>query len=314
MAREAGDLGLFGAWLNPHYSDRQRIEFAAELEDLGFRTIWLGVGRQPVGDLRLYEAALCATREATIVPAIINVWQEPAEIVAEGYRRVRSEFGDRSLLGIGAGHPESNARYERPYAKLADYLARLDDSGVPAGDRILAALSGKTVSLAGARSAGAHPYLTTPAHTRAAREILGPGPLLAPEHKSRGVRRSCVCTPRACSGTRGSPTPPGWRRGGPIRERYMDIRPDGVSVRTEIAWPVLHMAGERLNPKDLLRTRRKRYEHQPRHDARARAGLLHRHERHGQLRHGRSLHQRRPRQRHPARVLGTRSDQAVGRP
>src|SRR6266516_3513136 len=59
----------------------------------------------------------------------------------------------------------------------------LDDSGVPAGDRILAALSPKTLSLAAARSAGAHPYLTTPAHTRAAREILGPGPLLAPEHK-----------------------------------------------------------------------------------------------------------------------------------
>ena len=183
MARNAGDLGLFGAWLNPRYPDGQRIEFAAELEDLGFRTIWLGVGGKPVGDLRLYEAALRATREATIVPAIINMWQEPAEIVAEGYRRVRSEFGDRFLLGIGAGHPEANARYERPYAKLADYLDRLDDSGVPAGDRILAALSPKTLSLAGARSAGAHPYLTTPAHTRAAREILGPGPLLAPEHK-----------------------------------------------------------------------------------------------------------------------------------
>jgi probable F420-dependent oxidoreductase len=183
MARKAGDLGLFGAWLNSRYPDRQRIEFAAELEDLGFRTIWLGGGREPVGELRLHEAALRATREATIVPAIINMWKEPAEIVAEGYRRVRSEFGDRFLLGIGADQPEGNARSERPYAKLADYLDRLDDSGVPAGDRILAALSPKTLSLAGARSAGAHPYLTTPAHTRAAREILGPGPLLAPEHK-----------------------------------------------------------------------------------------------------------------------------------
>ena len=183
MARNAGDLGLFGAWLNPHYPDGQRIEFAAEVEDLGFRTIWLGVGPEPVGDLRLYEAALRATREATIVPAIIDVWKEPAEILAEGYRRVRSEFGDRFLLGIGTDHPKGNARYERPYAKLADYLDRLDDSGVPAADRILAALSGKTLSLAGARSAGAHPYLTTPAHTRAAREILGPEPLLAPEHK-----------------------------------------------------------------------------------------------------------------------------------
>ena len=34
------------------------------------------------------------------------------------------------------------------------------------------------------RTAGAHPYLVTPEHTRQAREILGPEPLLAPEHKA----------------------------------------------------------------------------------------------------------------------------------
>jgi hypothetical protein len=33
------------------------------------------------------------------------------------------------------------------------------------------------------RTAGAHPYLTTPEHTRNAREILGEAPLLAPEQK-----------------------------------------------------------------------------------------------------------------------------------
>jgi hypothetical protein len=29
---------------------------------------------------------------------------------------------------------------------------------------------------------------------------------------------------------------------GPIRERYLNIPPDGASRRTEIAWPVLRMA------------------------------------------------------------------------
>jgi probable F420-dependent oxidoreductase len=37
--------------------------------------------------------------------------------------------------------------------------------------------------LAGQRSAGVHPYLVTPAHTKKARDILGPGPLIAPEQK-----------------------------------------------------------------------------------------------------------------------------------
>ncbi|NED52530.1 LLM class F420-dependent oxidoreductase, partial [Micromonospora aurantiaca] len=32
-------------------------------------------------------------------------------------------------------------------------------------------------------AAGAHPYFTTPEHTRAARETLGAGPLLVPEQK-----------------------------------------------------------------------------------------------------------------------------------
>ena len=39
------------------------------------------------------------------------------------------------------------------------------------------------LALAAERTAGAHPYLTTPEHTRRAREILGEGPLLAPEQK-----------------------------------------------------------------------------------------------------------------------------------
>src|SRR5579859_220651 len=60
-----------------------------------------------------------------------------------------------------------------------------------AGDRILAALSPKTLSLAGARAAGAHLYLVTPAHTRAAREILGPEPC-----SPRSIRSWCPATLR----------------------------------------------------------------------------------------------------------------------
>ncbi|WP_233526161.1 TIGR03620 family F420-dependent LLM class oxidoreductase [Actinomadura spongiicola] len=54
---------------------------------------------------------------------------------------------------------------------------------MPAERRVLAALGPKVLRLAAERAAGAHPYLTTPEHTRRARETLGPGPLLAPEQK-----------------------------------------------------------------------------------------------------------------------------------
>jgi probable F420-dependent oxidoreductase len=179
MARKADGLGLFGALLNPRYPDKQRIKFAAELEDLGFRTIWLGGGREPAATCA-YTRRRCArrARPPSCRRSSVCGASRPRQWRRGTTGSTRS-FGDRFLLGIGAGHPETQSRYERPYAKVTDYLNRLD----AAGDRILAALSPKTLSLAGARAAGAHLYLVTPAHTRAAREILGPGPLLAPEHK-----------------------------------------------------------------------------------------------------------------------------------
>ena len=47
----------------------------------------------------------------------------------------------------------------------------------------MAALGPKVLQLSARRSAGAHPYLTTPEHTARARELIGPEAFLAPEHK-----------------------------------------------------------------------------------------------------------------------------------
>ena len=60
----------------------------------------------------------------------------------------------------------------------------LDEGGVPKERRVLAALGPRVLRLAAERTAGAHPYLVTPAHTREARGIIGPQALLAPEQKA----------------------------------------------------------------------------------------------------------------------------------
>lgn len=65
-----------------------------------------------------------------------------------------------------------------------DYLKQLDDYGVPSNRRVVAALGPRVLKLSAERSAGAHPYLTTPEHTARAREIIGPSAFLAPEHKA----------------------------------------------------------------------------------------------------------------------------------
>jgi probable F420-dependent oxidoreductase len=88
------------------------------------------------------------------------------------------------LLGIGVGHPEAHTEYRKPIDALNDYLDKLDEYGVPKNRRVVAALGPKVLKLSAERSAGAHPYLTTPEHTAQAREIMGPSAFLAPEHKA----------------------------------------------------------------------------------------------------------------------------------
>lgn len=171
-------LGRYGIW---RHETGLSAELAALIESLGFGTVW--IGGSPPGDLRLAESMLDATSSLTVATGIVNMWSTPADEVAPAYHRIAERHPDRFLLGVGVGHPEATSDYTRPYQTVVDYLDRLDELDVPVAGRALAALGPKVLDLARDRSAGAHPYLTTPEHTRTARERLGDGVLLAPEHK-----------------------------------------------------------------------------------------------------------------------------------
>jgi probable F420-dependent oxidoreductase len=152
----------------------------AELERLGYDTVWLG--GSPAADLTTVEPTLAASTSVRVATGIVNVWD--GEPDAAAYARVTGAHPGRFLLGIGAGHPSLvGARYTKPYDRLVAYLDGLDDGGVPVSGRVLAALGPRVLRLARDRTAGAHPYLTTPEHTAQAREVLGEGPLLVPEQK-----------------------------------------------------------------------------------------------------------------------------------
>lgn len=172
------ELGKLGIW---RYHGNVDAKFAADAEKLGYGAIWLG--GSPGGDLASVDDLLAATDSLVIATGIVNIWQDEPASIAKAYERIAAKYPDRFLLGVGAGHREATKEYKKPYAALVDYLDGLDAAGVPVAGRALAALGPKVVSLSGDRSAGAHPYLTTPEHTRSTREILGAGPLLAPEHK-----------------------------------------------------------------------------------------------------------------------------------
>jgi probable F420-dependent oxidoreductase len=173
------DLGRLGVWESRNAGWLEEPEALSELAELGFDTLWLG--GSPPADLAQVERLLATTTRLVVATGIVNVWEAPADTVAASYRRIAS---DRLLLGIGVGHRIAvGDAYVRPYEKLAGYLDDLDAGGVPAAARALAALGPRVLRLAADRTAGAHPYLVTPEHTARAREILGAGPLLVPEHK-----------------------------------------------------------------------------------------------------------------------------------
>lgn len=174
----SASLGRVGVWA---HHDRLSGDVARGLERLGYGTVW--IGGSPDGDLALVDELLAATRTLVVATGIVNIWKDDAGVVAAAHRRITAAHPGRFLLGVGVGHPEATSDYRRPFGALVDYLDALDAGGVPRDERVLAALGPKVLRLSAERSAGAHPYLTAPDHTRRARAELGPGVLLAPEQK-----------------------------------------------------------------------------------------------------------------------------------
>lgn len=168
-----GRFGSFGRGVTPQQ--------AAEIEALGYGAVW--VGGSPPAALSWVEPILQATTTLCVATGIVNIWSAPAQRVAESFHRIEAAYPGRFLLGIGVGHAEMISEYRKPYNALVEYLDRLDDYGVPANRRVVAALGPRVLGLSARRSAGAHPYLTTPEHTARARELIGPSAFLAPEHK-----------------------------------------------------------------------------------------------------------------------------------
>jgi probable F420-dependent oxidoreductase len=171
------DLGRFGVWIFGSPTPEQ----AVEIEKLGYGAVW--IGGSPAGDLNYVEPILEQTKTLQVATGIVNVWTAPAEQVAEAYHRVEDAHPGRFLLGIGIGHPEHTEEYRKPYDVLVEYLDVLDAAKVPTSRRVIAALGPQVLKLAAQRSAGAHPYLTTPEHTGWARDLIGNTVFLAPEHK-----------------------------------------------------------------------------------------------------------------------------------
>ena len=183
---DPGRLGIFAGSLSQQPATVQR-EVAAEIENLGFGTLWYGesIGREAFAQAGIF---LTATSRMVVASGIANIWARDPMAMAAGGRTLAEAWPRRFILGLGVSHaPMVAARghdYRRPVTAMREYLDRMSQASwrgpeVELPPLVLAALGPRMVALAAERAAGAYPYFTTTEHVRQVREQLGPGAFLA---------------------------------------------------------------------------------------------------------------------------------------
>jgi probable F420-dependent oxidoreductase len=177
-----GRLGIWSGALRAHH-DSAVPEAAAELEQLGYGTLWFPAGR----GTRAFEIAgalLGATSKVAVASGIVSIWETTVEQAQTGFAELEEAAPGRFLLGLGVSHAPlvdrgDERRYHRPLQAMRTYLDEL--SGVPVDRRIIAALGPKMLDLALAQSIGTHPYLVTPEMITELRSRAGDA-VIATEH------------------------------------------------------------------------------------------------------------------------------------
>jgi probable F420-dependent oxidoreductase len=178
------DLGRVGVWWSRSWvaPAEPSLDVAAELEALGYGTLWSSGGFEP-GLSSRFGRLLTSTSRVAVASGIVSIWPSAPSVIARATTELEAKYSGRFVLGLGASHTTIVDHYAHPYGRMVEYLDTLDGAAptVAADQRVLAALGPRMLALAGARAAGAHPYFVPVEHTARARQILGPGPLLAPE-------------------------------------------------------------------------------------------------------------------------------------
>jgi probable F420-dependent oxidoreductase len=189
LKRRMGRVGVWNSTLGQEPAAFER-EAAAEIENLGYGTLWIGESPQSKEALTHSAILLEATERLMVATGIANIWARDATASANGAKALAEAHGGRFVLGLGVSHaPLVTVRghdYRRPLEAMTSYLDAMDatdyEGPVPEPPpRMLAALRTRMLQLAARRTSGAHTYFMTPLHTSRARRVLGPNAILAPE-------------------------------------------------------------------------------------------------------------------------------------
>ncbi|WP_309233577.1 TIGR03620 family F420-dependent LLM class oxidoreductase [Conexibacter sp. W3-3-2] len=194
MSALAERLRVPGVWtFTDALGAREAADVARRIEALGYSALWHPetVGREPFSHLAHLAGA---TDTLLLATGIANLYNRHPGAMKQAAMTLAEQSDGRFLNGIGVSHRPlveglRGLSYDKPLTAMRTYLDAMDASPY-AGPQpaepapvVLAALGPKMLALAAERAAGAHPYFTTPEHTRRAREILGPDKLLCVEQK-----------------------------------------------------------------------------------------------------------------------------------
>jgi probable F420-dependent oxidoreductase len=186
---EIGRVGLWTFALEGLPRNDYR-DVAAEIDELGYGTIWFG---EAFGREALTQAALLlsATSRIAVATGIACIYGRDSLTMNQAQRTLAADFPGRFVLGLGLSAPLGvehfrGQKFGPPLTTMRRFLDGMDANPVgPALDhqprRVLAALRPGMLRLAAEHAWGALSYLVPVKHTVQAREILGPGRLLAVE-------------------------------------------------------------------------------------------------------------------------------------
>jgi probable F420-dependent oxidoreductase len=183
-----GRVGVFSWGVVTQPADEVRAAVRV-IEDLGFGAIWFPESR---GREAFTAASLVleATKRIVVATGIASIWARDPMATAFGAFGLSEAHPGRFVLGLGVSHAPSvtrrGQRYDRPLSRMREFLDAVAEvsSPIPGAEPppvVLAALGPRMLELAATRTSGAHPYFSPVEHTRLARELVGPGPLIAPE-------------------------------------------------------------------------------------------------------------------------------------
>lgn len=188
------ELGRLGVWyFTEGFSAQQTAEFASRIERLGYSALWIPetVGRHP---FTLASWLLASTTRLVVATGIANIYHREPGVTLAAQQTLAEQSDGRFLLGLGVSHKPlveglRGLKYGKPVETMSAYLEKMSSSPYsgPAPKSkpktVIAALGPKMLKLAAQRCDGAHPYFTSPDHTRMAREVMGPDPHLCVEQK-----------------------------------------------------------------------------------------------------------------------------------